>query len=368
MEKYRPEAIYIDQEVKEHWLVQKITDYYTGIPATVVSSSKEIEEKYIHSDDPITEGKKHLFLTSNRGSFVKKCPGTNGFICCNYYVIDLIENCPLECSYCFLQNYLSERMIKIYVNVEDMFTELDTLIADPKKFYRIGTGELSDSLALDEVTSFSSLLVQYFADKPNALLELKTKSNAIGNLLSLDPRGQTIISWSLNPDRMIQQEEPKTSRLKDRIGSAFQCQEKGYQLAFHFDPIFYYDDWKKDYQDLIDQLFDTIDSNRIAWISLGGFRYNQPFQRVLPERFPESRILYQEFLESPDGKMRYFIKIREQLYQTILSMLKEKDTKLFTYLCMEGKHVWSKVYGFTPKNDHNLDRLFRQRQSAIHGF
>ncbi len=256
-------------------------------------------------------------------------------------------------------------MIKIYVNVEDMFTELDHLIADSNKFYRIGTGELSDSLALDEATSFSSLLVQYFADKSNVLLELKTKSNAINNLTHLDPQGRTIISWSLNPDNIIHREELKTAKLQDRIESAYQCQEKGYQLAFHFDPIFYYDGWEKDYQDLIDQLFDKIDSRRIAWISLGGFRYNQPFQKVLPERFPESPILYQEFLESPDGKMRYFIKIREQLYQTILAMLKEKDANLFTYLCMEGKHVWNKVYGFTPKNDHNLDRLFRQRQTVM---
>ena len=365
MQNYCPEKIFINISVKNHWLTKKILNFYSQIPICTIDDSKEIEFNLNEKEDPINEGKKYLYITKNKGSFVKKCPGTNGFICCNYYVIDLIENCHLECSYCFLQNYLSEKVIKIYVNVENLFNELDTIFIDPNKFYRIGTGELSDSLALDEATNFSSLLINYFSSKKNVLLELKTKTNSINNLLNIKTKGETVISWSLNPDKIIQTDENKSSSLNERIDKAYQCQKNGYQLAFHFDPIIYYENWLADYKDLIDKLFAKVDSKRIAWISLGGFRYNPPLDKIIQKRFPTSQIIYQEFLESPDGKMRYFIKIREEIYKNMLKILLEKDPNLFIYLCMEGKYLWKRVFGFNPKNDNNLDKLFAKRQKLI---
>ncbi len=362
---YSPEKIYIQQEIKDHWLTKRIIDHYNNVPHLIINSSKEIEDKIAASDDPVGEGKKYLYLCRNQGQFVKKCPGTSGFICCNYYVIDLIENCPVECSYCFLQNYLTEKMIKIYVNVEDLFMELDDLLKESTGFYRIGTGELADSLALDEATGFSSLLINYFSKKDNALIELKTKTNQISHLLNIDDKGDSIISWSINPNAIIELEEHKSSSLEERLAAAYQCQEQGYQLAFHFDPIIYYENWQPDYAEVIKQLFHRINSNRIAYISLGGFRYNKPMAKIIANRFRDSRILYQELLESPDGKHRYFIKIRQEIYKTMLKMFKAHDADLFIYLCMEGKYMWKKIYGFSPQHDYRLDRLFRQRLIQI---
>ncbi len=368
MIRYQPKKIFIDITTKDHWLTKDILKHYKDIPFEIVNSIHQIEYTIKQNEDPITIGKQFLYITKNRGQFVKKCPGTNGFICCNYYVIDLIENCPLECSYCFLQSYLSERIIKIYVNIEDLFSELDDLLSDPKRIFRIGTGELSDSLSLDEACNFSKHLLEYFSDKQNAILELKTKTNNISNLLNTRPKSRVVISWSLNPQIIIEQEEYKTASLIERIHSAYQCQESGYQLAFHFDPIFYYDNWEKDYQQLILQLFEKINPQNIAWISLGGFRYNEPLQKIMEQRFEHSRAIYDEFFQSPDGKMRYFIQIREQIYKTMLSFFRDIDPQLFVYLCMEGKYMWNRVYGFTPKNDQNLDRLFIKRQEQIYPF
>jgi len=44
---------------------------------------------------------------------------------------------------------------------------------------------------------------------------------------------------------MIEAEERKTTPLKERIDAARKCQEKGYPLGFHFDPIIYYEQWRK---------------------------------------------------------------------------------------------------------------------------
>ena len=45
----------------------------------------------------------------HRGSFLGHCPaGTRGLACCNYLVMNLAANCPMDCGYCFLQEYLAD--------------------------------------------------------------------------------------------------------------------------------------------------------------------------------------------------------------------------------------------------------------------
>ena len=65
---------------------------------------------------------------------------------------------------------------------------------------RLGTGEFTDSLALDPLTGFSTALAETLRAVPNVIVELKTKSRAIANLLRLEDTGQLVVSWSLNPD------------------------------------------------------------------------------------------------------------------------------------------------------------------------
>ncbi len=358
------EHIYVNKEVLDSRLTKDILNR-TNLPYSIVNSSELIEKDIHRTYDPVAEGKKYIYLTKNKGRFIKKCPGTSGFICCNYYVIDLVENCPFECSYCFLQSYLNKRMIRVYVNIDDLFHELDILLADKTKFYRIGTGELSDSLALDYITNFSSLLIDYFNKKTNAILELKTKSNFIDRLIKIKLENRVVISWSLNPNRIIESDEHKTASLSERINSAYRCQEHGYLLAFHFDPIVYYDNCLEDYSNLINMLFSKVNPERISWISLGGFRYNLPLDKIIDYRFPDSNIIYNEFFKCSDGKMRYFIRVRENIYKNMIYMLKAKDHNLHIYLCMEAKYMWKKIYGYPPKSDNNLDNLFKQRLDYI---
>ena len=86
-------------------------------------------------------------------------------------------------------------------------------------------------------------------DSPNALLELKTKSNHVEHLLELPHGGKTVISWSVNPQAIITKEELKTSNLDERIKAARISSEAGYKVAFHFDPMIDYPDWEKGIRD-----------------------------------------------------------------------------------------------------------------------
>ncbi|MBD3378358.1 DNA photolyase, partial [candidate division KSB1 bacterium] len=117
----------------------------------------------------------HALLARQRGPFLRLCPGTQKHICCLYYNLDVAAGCDLGCSYCILQGYLNSPLLTFYCNLDDLFKELEQKLASPR-FFRIGTGELTDSLTFDHITHQSSHLVTYFARKSNAIIELKSKN------------------------------------------------------------------------------------------------------------------------------------------------------------------------------------------------
>src|SRR5262249_54432956 len=160
-------------------------------------------------------------------------------------------------------------------------------------------------LALDDITGYSRALVPFFAEQSNAVLEFKTKSACIENLRGLDPNGRVIVSWSLNSEAMVRQEEYKTASLEERLHAAAACQSWGYKVGFHFDPLIWYDGWEAGYAAAVRRLFEIVDARHIVWISLGALRFPLPQKEVIRTRFPKSALLNGELMPARDGKLRY---------------------------------------------------------------
>jgi len=329
-----------------------------NLPVTVLTAKQvpDISGRYPNN---LTRGKHHLVLGRNRGVFFKPCPGTREYRCCDYQVLNIGMGCPMDCVYCILQAYLNNPWISFFVNIDDMFAELDQALAAPdRQFYRIGTGEFTDSLALDSITGLSRYLVKYMSRQPGAVLELKTKSNVIGNLKHLDHRGRTIVAWSLNSPAVMAAEEIRTATLDERLQAASQCADWGYHLAFHFDPIIYHEGWRDGYKTTIRALFNRVPADRIAWISLGALRYLPSLKNIATDRFPKSRFFYEEFIDGLDGKARYFRKQRVAMYKIIADELAARlESKTCVYFCMENDTVWKEVFGFCPHQRGGLGAM-----------
>jgi spore photoproduct lyase len=160
---------------------------------------------------------------------------------------------------------------------------------------------------------------------------------------------------------MIEGEETGTASLEKRIGAAQRCQERGYPLGFHFDPVIFHEGWEKGYQETIGSLFKKIDPKEVVWISLGGFRYPPQLKAIVKERFPNTKIFLGELFPGRDGKFRYLKEIRVEMYQKMVGWLRDVYPGLFIYLCMESKEVWERVFGWAPQNSHHLNQLFEER-------
>ena len=362
---YQPEQILIDPAVQDTTLTRKICKTFSHVPQQITQKFawQQEQHKFDPVKNPLTKGKKILHLKEFKGQFVKSCPGwSDQLVCCNYFTLDLVENCPFECSYCILQAFLNKPILTVHANLEEILAQIrEKVCSNPQLLFRIGTGEHSDSLALDPLLGISAYLIRFFAQLPNAVLELKTKSNHVDHLLKLPHSGRTLISWSINPEMIVNQEEHKTARLHERLAAAAKVSEAGYKIAFHFDPLIYYNGFEQGYTELIENLLQKIPAKRISYVSMGTLRYLPRLRAVVNERFPNSRLFLGEFVAAEDGKMRYQKAIRKHLLRTVQQKLKEVAPEIPLYLCMEKGQLWQDTLSRVPNNEESMEKLITER-------
>jgi spore photoproduct lyase len=350
--------IYIDADCAGEPLTEKVCRQLEGVPVTILPSSGSFPVNH----NSIPGGKRILYLTRYKGVFSKPCPGTSeDYLCCNYYVINETTGCPLDCSYCILQSYLESPVLKIYVNYKKIFSEIeDILFRYPHRVLRIGTGELTDSLAIDHITGLSALLISFFNTRRNVLFELKTKTGILPRLVPGTRVDNIVLSWSLNPPGIIRDHEKQTASLEERLDAAVLAGERGYKLSFHFDPVIHHQGWRENYTDVIQRLFSRIDPSQIVWISIGGLRFHSDLRDVIRGRNPRSPLIRDEQIQGMDQKIRYFKPLRLRMFQHIYDEIRSVSADVFVYFCMEDKKIWEKTLGFAPINTNHVDYLFAE--------
>ena len=351
--------LFIDNAVSQSPLVHSFQKNL-NIPFEYIDNINDVYKIIDASEDPVAEGKKNLVLTKNKGAFIKKCPGTSCYTCCDYKILHIGTFCFMDCSYCILQAYFHPPVLQFFVNTDDLFMELDKLFLAPE-ITRIGTGEYTDSLIWDHWTNISPQLIDRFSKQKRAVLELKTKTVAVSKLEKISHNQKTIMAWSLNTERVIRNNERNTSSLDARIRAASQCEAWGYPLAFHFDPIVIYEGCIDEYRSVVEKLLTTVSPESIAYISLGSFRFIPSLKKIIQQRFEESDIVYGEFIQGLDGKMRYFKPLRIKVYKAIYEAIRSFSPDVFVYYCMEDSEVWEKTMGFFHIQQGGLGQRLDER-------
>lgn len=336
---FKPERTFVEKSEQDSPVAKRLAGLFPDVKIEVIESLKKYKQE--NKGDTGDLRKRDIFVTKQNWDFVKICPCTKGVVNCGYHIINLGFGCPYDCSYCYLQQYANFSGIILNSNPESFLENIDTYLNDRKdKVTRIGTGEFTDSLALDHITQYSKILVPYFSGK-NVRFELKTKSSNIENLETLEHNGKTLISWSLNPQGIASKEELGTASVEERLKSAKICYNYGYKIGFHFDPIIHYDNWENDYKDLVNLMCDAVPE--IEWISLGSLRFTRALKPVIEQRFPGSDYIYDELIIGHDTKMRYYKALRSEIYKKMFGWIRDRNKKIAVYLCMEPKDMWSQA-------------------------
>ena len=335
--------IYINVNAKNGYFHKQIEN--SGYDAVFVDDDSDIRE---HNN-------KSIYITKVEKKEIHKCPGTKYYRCCNYHVFDLVYGCPFKCSYCILQALLKDRFINVHDNLDDLSNDLKIL--NQKGRYRVSTGELSDSLALDNILRITDYIIPKVNELDNILFEFKTKSDCIENLLHLNPKN-IIVSWSLNPEDIIEREELETSPLSIRLKSAKICAEYGYKLALHFDPLIFCENFEKKYKALIEKVIEVIDESNVLYISLSTLRFLPELVDMIRLNYINNDLLSMHFIRALDGKLRYIKPLRSYMLHFIYTTLREYWKDVFIYFCMEDRVLWKKIIGIDPGNRCNFENYF----------
>lgn len=360
----RISRLFIHDGVRDNPLTQRIARKIHLSPM-YVDRDEDVYQWVNESDDPIRSGKEALYLTANRGPFLRNCPGTKAYRCCGYKILHIGTYCVMDCAYCILQAYFHPPILRLFVNHQDLEQELDRFFDQNREVARIGTGEFTDSLIWERWCDLSEMLVTKFSKQNLSILELKTKTVSIESLRGLEHNRKTVLAWSLNTPQVIAREEKGTAGLDARLEAAARCQSWGYPLAFHFDPLIDYEGCEADYRAVVRKVFAAVSPENILWISLGAFRFMPGLKKIIEKRFPHSGLLYGEFIPGLDDKMRYFKPIRISLYRSLVNLIHELAPEVCVYFCMEDDHVWERCMGYVPEQRGGLPVMLDNRAVEI---
>jgi len=236
--------------------------------------------------EKIGAGKRILHLAKRRSPFISVFNPPRGVVCHRFYKLVLGTECPYDCSYCYLQ--LTFRMApytRQYLNLENLWRELERLNRRTRKPILLNTGELADPLAVDQITGIINEVISQMSKYENLQLLLLTKSADADHLQPVENH-RVVFSVSLTTAENAEEFEQGAPEPSDRIEALHKAEMKGYRTRCRIDPIISASqDWEADYQQLIEILFER---TRVEMITLGQPRFHPPLLNLVRKRYPEA--------------------------------------------------------------------------------
>lgn len=267
-----------------------------------------------------------------------------GNACPNYWHFSPYGFCPHGCKYCYLagtQGVKFSPTVKIYVNLLEMLDEIDRIArrqGRPTAFY---LGKLQETLALDPLTAYSTVLVPFFAEHPLARLTLLTKSAHIDRLLELDHRSHSILSWSVNPPEVCAIFEENVPGMDERLEAMRRVAERGYPVRAVMMPIIPVEGWEEIYTSFTERLIETVPIQRLT---LGGVCIYRGARKLMERKMGVGNAISANIDDGSqrvgDGRARYPRELRHRAYSLIIEAARRLRPDIELALCLEEEALW----------------------------
>ena len=330
------------QTKQQRGLVEVICGIY---PKTRIIEKFDMPHNRVELDgsDPLAlhyQGKKTLVFGIHKSAVRYSEEDSN--TCPNYWHFSPYGFCPYDCQYCYLAGTPGVKYsptVKIFLNLPEILNQVAGVasqLTEPTAFY---LGKLQDALALDPLTGYSRIMISFFARQNQARLILLTKSSNVENLLDLDHRGNTVLSWSLNPSEVISTFEVNVPSLGERITAMQRCAEVGYPIRAVIMPIIPVEGWQNIYTNFVENLLKFVTFDRITLGQICSYPAALKLTECkLGKENPISNRL--EKIRSDDGRIRFPLKIRIEVYRYLINAIKKCQPLLNLSLCMEERRTF----------------------------
>lgn len=265
-------------------------------------------------------------------------------VCPNFYVLSHANGCSFSppCTYCYLKSsfWFLDRP-HVFSNVDNLLDQVRTWISsDNLETYVLNAGNLSDSLAFEDVRPLFPDLVSLFRSgaeslgRPHTLL-LVTKGGTkeCEPFLELAPCRNVVFSFSLNTPDVARVHESGAAPPVERLEAALALKKKGWRIRVRIDPMMLW----SNYEDLARSVADLGPER----VTLGALRAERGLGRFVGDD------LFRELDvpgDDPKALARYPLDKRLTLYRQVSHVLQDVCS---LGLCEETREVWTEL-GIDP--------------------
>jgi spore photoproduct lyase len=161
-----------------------------------------------------------------------------------------------------------------------------------------------------------------------------TKSASVENLLDLDHQQHTVLSWSLNPSEVSSTFERNVPSPNERVAAMQKCADAGYPIRAVIMPVIPVEGWQNIYASFIENLLMSVPLERIT---LGQICSYSAALKLTERKLGRTNLISNrlEKVKSNDGRVRFPLKLRIEVYKYLIDIIKKLQPKLPIGLCME---------------------------------
>ncbi len=296
--------VYVERKLRGQYDVTGIINKLSGSRVVWINHYKDI---FNRKGQSLAFQKKSpaLILAKKEGKLVyngsKECQSFGNE---HFYYTSCIMNCLFDCEYCYLQGMYPSADVVLFMNLDDIFHEVDELLREHGVYLCISYD--TDLVALENITGYCRRWIEYAKNRVGLTIELRTKaelSDSFIRMLDEKECENIIFAFTLSTDMIQLSYEHNTSSIQSRIASIMRASQKGLNVRVCFDPLLTYADLselKKAYGTLIDKLFESVTDQMLYDVSLGEFRVPCDYLKRMRKRRPGSKLLAYQF-EIEDG-------------------------------------------------------------------
>ena len=313
--------IYLEKKAKEYPLTQAILRKFKTADILEIDHYKNIFDKNI-GNQQLTSA---LILAKQEHPALLPVPPHYGYPGKSFFFKTSL-NCVFDCEYCYLKGNFKTQYPVIFVNYDDIQNALQTtIITERNSWYQgqitIYASNYSDIQGLDELSQFNQYFFPFFEQFEGVLMETRTKSANISSILQAN-KGiipeNTEISFSLNPEAIINSYEKGSAPLSARIQAITTLLEKWYKVGLRFLPLLPIQGFEKLYADFLQNLKEQIPIEKINSIFIASLIYNQGDFKQIQKKNPNSEL--RNLVEPHDNGL---IKIPDQTFQIFVSLFEK---------------------------------------------
>jgi len=304
---FNPSGIYYEKDIENYDLGKKLLEKYKDVPKTIIDNHNNIEEMRKKQNSEFPYMKRNLIIGIRKThKFVENHKVSD------YLVPYTSSGCTAMCLYCYLVcNYNKCAYLRLFVNREQMLGKIIKVASKSDKELTFEIGSNSDLILENTITGNLDWTIEEFSKTKKGYLTFPTKFDMVDSICNLNHNGKIIVRMSVNPEKIINEIEIGTSRLKDRINAINKLKLAGYKIGILIAPVIMIDNWKEEYENLIKYLCQNLSDEvkKDIFFEVIFMTYSYVHRMINQEAFPNVINLYNKELMTGRGQGKYMYKL-----------------------------------------------------------